>query len=187
MQEWRNELAALLLSKSYMEKDVVLTSGKRSNYYFDCRQTALHPKGALLIGRLFVKMLRDERIHGIAGMTLGADPLVTATSLVGQIEGGVSWPAIIVRKEPKGHGTGNYLEGVANFSPTDRVAVLEDVTTTGGSAIKASQRLQNAGFTVVRVCCVLDREEGAAEALAEAGFPFTAMFTRSKLLHEAGK
>lgn len=187
MQDWRNELAVLLLAKSYLEKDVVLASGKRSNYYFDCRQTALHPRGALLIGRLFLEMLRNEQMHGVAGMTLGADPLVTATSLVGQLEGGVSWPAIIVRKESKGHGTGNYLEGLANFAPGDRIAVLEDVTTTGGSAIKAALRLQEAGFEVVRICCILDREEGTAAAMAEAGFAFSAMFTRSQLLDEAGR
>ncbi len=186
MQQWREELAALLLTKSYLEKDVVLTSGRRSNYYFDCKQTALHPRGAMLIGRLFVDMLREEGIQGVAGMTLGADPLVTATSLMGRMEG-LEWPAMIVRKESKGHGTDSYLEGLANFTPGDRIAVLEDVATTGGSAIKACQRITNAGFRVVRVCCILDREEGASETLAAAGYPFTALFTRSRLFHEAGK
>jgi len=185
-KRWREELAALLLAKSYLEKDVVLTSGRRSNYYFDCKQTALHPKGAMLIGRLFVDMLREEGIQGVAGMTLGADPLVTATSLMGQLEG-LEWPAMIVRKESKGHGTDSYLEGLANFTPGDRIAVLEDVATTGGSAIKACQRITDAGFRVVRVCCVLDREEGASETLAAAGYPFSALFTRSRLFHEAGK
>lgn len=185
MRELRNELAVLLMAKSYMEKDVVLTSGKRSNYYFDCRQTALHPRGAMLIGRLFLEMLRGEDIQGVAGMTMGADPLVTATSLVAHLEG-ISWPAMIVRKEAKGHGTGNYLEGLANFSPGNRLAVLEDVATTGGSVLKACKRIADAGFTVARVCCIMDREEGAAQALADAGYPFRALFTRSQLLHEAG-
>lgn len=185
MQEWRSELAALLLAKSYLEKDVVLTSGKRSSYYFDCKQAALHPRGVLLIGHLFADMLREENIQGVAGMTLGADPLVTATSLIGQTQG-LAWPAMIVRKEPKGHGTNSYLEGLANFTLGDRIAVLEDVATTGGSAIKACQRVTDAGFVVVRVCCILDREEGAQDALAAAGYPFTALFTRSQLFHEAG-
>ncbi len=184
MNEWRKQLATLLMAKSYLEKDVVLTSGKRSNYYFDCKQTALHPEGAFLIGSLFAQMLQTEPIDGVAGMTLGADPLVTATSLVARAEG-LSWPAMIVRKEAKGHGTASYLEGLANFQPGDRVAVLEDVATTGGSALKACHRLTDAGFIVHRVCCILDREEGAAEALAAADIPFTALYTRSQLLHEA--
>ncbi len=184
MNEWRGRLAALLMAKSYLEKDVVLTSGKRSNYYFDCKQTALHPEGAFLIGSLFVQMLQTDPIVGLAGMTLGADPLVTATSLVARAEGH-SWPAMIVRKEAKGHGTASYLEGLANFQPGDRVAVLEDVATTGGSALKACRRLTDAGFVVHRVCCILDREEGATEALAADGLPFTALYTRSQLLHEA--
>lgn len=188
MNLWRKQLAALLMAKSYLAKDVVLTSGKRSNYYFDCKQTALHPEGAFLIGSLFVQMLRDDpdaaSIRGLAGMTLGADPLVTATSLIARTEG-LSWPAMIVRKEAKGHGTASYLEGLANFQPGDRVAVLEDVATTGGSALKACQRLTDAGFVVHRVCCILDREEGAAEALSAEGLPFTALYTRSQLLHEA--
>ncbi|WP_031385485.1 orotate phosphoribosyltransferase [Desulfonatronum thiodismutans] len=184
MNEWRKQLAGLLMAKSYLEKDVVLTSGKRSNYYFDCKQTALHPDGAFLIGSLFVRMLQAEPLHGVAGMTLGADPLVTATSLVARTEG-LSWPAMIVRKEAKGHGTASYLEGLVNFQPGDRIAVLEDVATTGGSALKACQRLTDAGFVVHRVCCILDREEGAAEALAAADIPFTALYTRSQLLHEA--
>ncbi|WP_153307002.1 orotate phosphoribosyltransferase [Desulfonatronum thioautotrophicum] len=185
MNHWRKQLAALLMSKSYLEKDVVLTSGKRSNYYFDCKQTALHPDGAFFIGSLFVQMLHDTPLQGVAGMTLGADPLVTATSLIARAEG-LSWPAMIVRKESKGHGTDSYLEGLANFQPGDRVAVLEDVATTGGSALKACQRLQNAGFVVAQVCCILDREEGATEALAAERLPFTALYTRSQLLHEAG-
>lgn len=188
MNNWRKQLAALLMAKSYLEKDVVLTSGKRSNYYFDCKQTALHPEGAFLIGSLFVRMLCTspafKSIQGVAGMTLGADPLVTATSLIARAEG-LSWPAMIVRKESKGHGTDSYLEGLANFRAGDRVAVLEDVATTGGSALKACKRLMDAGFTVACVCCILDREEGAAEALAAANLPFTALFTRSQLLHEA--
>ncbi len=184
MHEWRKELAALLLAKSYLEKDVVLTSGKRSSYYFDCKQTALHPRGAMLIGSLFVDLLREEPIQGVAGMTLGADPLVTATSLIAQAEG-LHWPAMIVRKESKGHGTNSCLEGLANFTPGDRIAVLEDVATTGGSAIRACERITAGGFVVARVCCILDRQEGAREALVAAGYPFTALFTRSELLHEA--
>lgn len=186
MHDLRRELAMLLMAKSYLEKDVVLTSGKRSNYYFDCKQTALHPEGAFLIGSLFFQMLRAEPIHGVAGMTLGADPLVTATSLIARNEG-VTWPAMIVRKESKGHGTDSYLEGLSNFQPGDRVAVLEDVATTGGSALKACRRLADAGYVVHRVCCILDREEGAAEALDQAGLHFTALYTRSQLLHEAGQ
>jgi orotate phosphoribosyltransferase len=181
----RKELARLLLAKSYLEKEVVLTSGKRSTYYFDCKQTALHPDGAVLIGKLFVELLGGRPIQGIAGMTLGADPLLTATSLRARDQG-LSWPAMIVRKQAKGHGTASYLEGLANFHQGDHLAVLEDVATTGGSALAACRRLQDAGFTVDCICCILDREEGAGQAVAAAGFEFTAVYTRSQLFHEAG-
>lgn len=176
----KHRLAKLLLEKSYIEGEVILTSGKKSDYYFDCKQTALHPEGAYLLGNLFLDMIPQD-MAGIGGMTLGADPLVTAVSVVSQTRGR-PLPGFIVRKSPKGHGTNQYLEGLANFRPGDRVALLEDVVTTGGTLLKVIDRVTDAGLVVAGVFCVLDREEGGAAALAERGFPLHAIFTRHELV-----
>jgi len=176
----KGRLAQLLLEKSYIEGEVVLTSGKKSDYYFDCKQTALHPEGAYLLGNLFLDMLPAD-IAGVGGMTLGADPLVTAVSVVSQVRGR-PLPGFIVRKNPKGHGTNQYLEGMANFAPGDRVVLLEDVVTTGGTLVKVIDRVTDAGLVVAGVYCVLDREEGGTETLAALGFGLRAIFTRRDLL-----
>lgn len=176
----KRRLAELLLEKSYIEGEVVLTSGKKSDYYFDCKQTALHPEGAFLLGNLFLDMLPQD-IVGIGGMTLGADPLVTAVTVVSQTRGR-PLPGFIVRKSPKGHGTNQYLEGMANFRAGDRVALLEDVVTTGGTLVKVIDRVTEAGLVVAGVYCVLDREEGGAATLAGRGFGLNAIFTRGELL-----
>jgi orotate phosphoribosyltransferase len=184
MKLMRARLAKLLLEKSYIEGEVVLTSGKKSDYYFDCKQTALHPEGAFLIGSLFFELLKDEDIKGVGGMTLGADPLVTAVSLVSQLQH-KPWPGFIVRKTSKGHGTNQYLEGLKNFAPGDRVALLEDVVTTGGTLRTACQRVSDAGLVIHGVYCVLDREEGGTENLASDGFELKSIFTRKALLEAA--
>jgi len=176
----KNRLARLLLERSYLEGQVTLTSGKTSDYYFDCKQTALHPEGVWLLGHLLFERLQ-EKVQGVAGMTLGADPLVSAVSLVSHLQG---WPlpGCIVRKKPKGHGTNQYLEGMANFRSGDRIALLEDVVTTGGSVITACERLQEGGLDVVQIICILDREEGGREALQSQGFILESIFTRAELL-----
>ena len=174
-------LARILYEKSYMEGDFTLTSGRKSDYYFDCRQSSLHPEGAFLIGSLFLSMMQGRSVQAVAGMTMGADPLVTATSVVafGQ---GLFLPALIVRKEPKGHGTSRSIEGLANVEAGWNVLVLEDVVSTGGSVIKACKQVEEAGMHVPAVFCILNREEGGAEALAEAGYPVQSIFTRTELV-----
>lgn len=180
----KKRLARLLMEKSYVAGDVVLTSGRKSDYYFDCKQTALHPEGSWLIGKLFLDMVDEPSIHGVGGMTLGADPLISAVTVVSYLEGR-PLPGFIVRKASKGHGTNQYLEGLKNFQPGDRVAMLEDVVTTGGTLIKAIERVQDAGLTVATVLCVLDREEGGRDNLAAAGHALKSIFTRRELLELA--
>jgi orotate phosphoribosyltransferase len=119
-------------------------------------------------------------------MTLGADPLVSAVTVVSHIEGR-PLPGFIVRKQPKGHGTNQYLEGMANFAPGDKVVLLEDVVTTGGTLLTALERVRAEGLDVVGVLCVLDREEGGRDNLARAGYKLTSIFTRSELLHAAAQ
>ncbi len=186
-EQLRIELAKLLFEKSYKEGDFTLASGKKSSFYFDGRQTALNPKGSWLIGHLFNYLLEDvENLNAVGGMTLGADPLSTATSLVA-FEQGKDIAAFIVRKEAKGHGTGNYVEGLGNIPKGSRVAMLEDVVTTGGSLIKACDRVKEAGLEIVAVCTILDREEGGKEILKEAGYELRSLFTRSELVELAKK
>lgn len=179
--DMKKELARLLVEKSYMEGDFLLSSGQKSDYYFDCRQTSLYPQGAWLIGTLFTEMLRQLKISGVAGMTMGADPLITATSLAARGQGFV-WPGIIVRKEAKKHGTASSLEGMANFKAGDTVALLEDVVSTGGSVIKACESVRAAGLVATDVCTVLDREQGGKEALEAHGLRLHAIFTRQELV-----
>lgn len=179
----RGRLASLLLEKSYRAGEVILTSGRKSDYYFDCKQTALLPEGAWLIGNLLFDLL-PQGVVGVGGMTLGADPLVSAVSLVSFLRGR-PMPGFIVRKAPKGHGTNQFLEGLANFNPGDRVALLEDVVTTGGTLLTVIDRVQEAGLTVAAVLTVLDRREGGSERLRERGFPLLSVFTRDALLAAA--
>lgn len=184
MQEIKRRLARLLVEKSYREGDFVLASGRRSDYYFDCRVTALHAEGAWLIGTLFNDLLKDLAIRGVGGMTMGADPLVSATTVISH-EQGRPLHGLLVRKEAKGHGTGQFVEGLGNFSPGDSVAMLEDVVTTGGSLLKACDRVKDAGFSIAAVCAILDREEGGREKLQEAGYNLLALFTRRELVELA--
>ncbi|HHD56812.1 MAG TPA: orotate phosphoribosyltransferase [Desulfobulbaceae bacterium] len=179
----RQRLKELLLEKSYRQGTFTLTSGKTSDFYIDGKQTTLDAEGAWLCGRLLYQLIRaePEPITGVGGMTLGADPLVTAVSLVSYLDNHPI-PAFIVRKEAKGHGTGNFLEGKANLQPGCRVALLEDVVTTGGTLIQVIKRVEDKGFKVGLVATVVDRQEGGAETLAEHGYPLKAIFTRSQLI-----
>lgn len=184
MKDSRAKLAKLLMSLSYAQGEVTLTSGRKSDYYFDCKQTALHPEGGYLIGKLFLDMLKGSGARAVAGMTLGADPLVAAVSLLSHLDG-CPLPALIIRKQSKGHGTNQYLEGLKNVAPGDEIALLEDVVTTGGTLVTSAERIRAAGFTVGAVLCVLDREEGGRERLAEAGLALKSIFTRNELLAAA--
>jgi orotate phosphoribosyltransferase len=186
MTDFKKRLAELLLALSYREGDFTLTSGKKSDYYFDCKQTALHPEGGYLIGRIFVEMLKKYDVMGVGGMTLGADPLVTGVTVVSHVEGR-PMPGFIIRKKSKGHGTNQYLEGLANFDRGDRVVLLEDVCTTGGTLITAAERVRDAGLEIAGVLAVLDREEGGRERLKEAGLELDAIFTRKELLAAGGR
>lgn len=175
-------LAALLYEKSYMEGDFTLSSGRKSDYYFDCRQSSLNPGGAWLIGSLFLHMLKGMEVKAVAGMTMGADPLLTATSLVAY-HNDIYLPALIVRKQAKAHGAGRAVEGLANVSAGDRVVMLEDVVSTGASVLKAADMVEEAGLEVAAIFCILNREEpGGAEAFASAGRELRSIYTRQELV-----
>ncbi|HHO49200.1 MAG TPA: orotate phosphoribosyltransferase [Desulfobacteraceae bacterium] len=178
----RAQLRKLLLEKSYREGTFTLTSGKTSDFYIDGKQTTLSAEGAYLCGRLLYGLIaaHPEKISAVGGMTLGADPLVTAVSIVSYLENNPI-PAFIVRKESKGHGTDNYLEGKNNLPPGALVAVVEDVVTTGGTLIKVIDRAVKEGFRVGLVAAIVDRQEGGGENLAARGYPLASLFTRKEL------
>ena len=183
MSQEKQRLKEILLRKSYRQGTFKLTSGRESDFYIDGKQTTLDAEGAYLCGKLIHQVIRAnrEKIGAVGGMTLGADPLVTATSLVSFLEK-EPIPAFIVRKESKKHGTEAYIEGQSNIPDGARVALLEDVVTTGGTLLKVIERVERQGYTVALVITVVDREEGGAETLATAGYPLTAIFTRTELV-----
>lgn len=179
----RQRLKELLLKKSYREGSIKLTSGKESDFYIDGKQTTLDAEGAYLCGMLLYDLIcaSEVKIGGVGGMTLGADPLVTAVSIVSYLEG-EPLPAFIVRKEPKSHGTENYIEGKKNLPAGAQVALLEDVVTTGGTLLQVIERVKSQGFEVGLVATVVDRQEGGVEALAAQGYKLLPVFTREELL-----
>ncbi|MFQ5912408.1 MAG: orotate phosphoribosyltransferase [Nitrospinota bacterium] len=177
----RETLRNLLREKSYEKRGVVLTSGLQSDWYIDGKHTTLHPLGLKLVGELIFDRLRGAGIEAVGGPTMGADPLVTATALVSQLRG-EPMAAFVVRKEPKFHGTSAWIEGKNNLREGMKVAILEDVITTGGSILHAIHRAETEGLVVARVLVVVDRCEGGREKLAEAGYQLESLFTREDIL-----
>ena len=181
-------LIALLATRSAKRGDFVLASGRRSSLYIDCRLTTMSPEGQLLIGRLGLSALRDTGwpVDAIGGLTLGADPIAYAiahaSALAAERGDGEMVRAFTVRKEAKQHGTGKLIEGP--FVRGDRVVVVEDVITTGGSALKAVEAVRTAGGTVVGVLALVDREEGGREAIEAAGLSVRSLVGASALLAE---
>jgi orotate phosphoribosyltransferase len=169
----RQRLLDLFCQLAYQEGDFVLSSGQPSSYYINGKQVTLHPQGALAIGRILLSLLPLDT-QAVAGLTLGADPIVTAVSVVSTYENRPI-PALIVRKEAKGHGTKAYIEG-PSLPEGAKVVVLEDVVTTGQSAMKAVERLRTAGYSVNQVIALVDRQQGGAEFYQQAGLEFEAVF-----------
>ena len=173
-------LVQLLRERSVRTGHFVLASGKTSDLYVDVRATSLDSEGCWLIGRVLLARLRSD-VVGVGGLTLGADPLACATATLAW-GSGRPIHAFLIRKESKGHGTNQYVEGLTSLPPGSRVAVVEDTTTTGGSLLRAIVRARDAGLDVVQTITLVDREEGAREALADAGFTLEAFTTRSALV-----
>ena len=178
----RFQLLKLLKEKSYLKKKVILSSGKESDFYIDVKQTALHPKGMYLIGKLlFEKLKSGEKVEAVGGLTMGADPLSVATSLVSYLEKSPI-ASFYIRKEPKKHGTEQWIEGTANVSKGMKVAIIEDVVTTGASTSTAIERAQASGYVVKRVLAIVDRQEGGKESIQNAGFTLESLFTKSDFI-----
>jgi orotate phosphoribosyltransferase len=181
----RARLRAVLLERSLRRGDFTLASGARSSYYVDARTTTMSGIGQVLIGRMGLAALDEAgwRPRAIGGLTLGADPVAYAVAHAATLEGR-ELDAFTVRKQAKDHGTGRRIEGgLAAGTP---VVVTEDVVTTGGSALRAIEALEEAGATVLGILAVVDREQGGRERLQEAGFALVSLFTASELLADQG-
>ncbi|TVQ46800.1 MAG: orotate phosphoribosyltransferase [Gloeocapsa sp. DLM2.Bin57] len=174
----REILLELLCEYAYTEGDFVLSSGKSSSYYINGKEVSLRAEGALVIGRLLFSMLAEDTA-AVAGLTLGADPLVTSVSLVSALENRPI-PGLIIRKQAKGHGTQAYIEG-PKLAANAQVVVLEDVVTTGASAMQAVERLRNVGYTVTEIIALVDRQQGGAEFYQSQGLDFRWVFSISDL------
>ena len=170
----RHKLLDLFCQLAYQEGDFVLASGLRSSYYVNKMQVTLHPQGALAVGRLLFPLLPVDT-QAVAGLTMGADPMVTAVSIVSVYENRPI-PALIIRKEAKGYGTKAYIEG-PTLPEGAKVVVLEDVVTTGQSALKAVERLKDAGYTVNQIISLVDRQQGGGELYQSAGLKFETLFS----------
>ena len=178
----RERLKQILIELSYEKRRVTLASGRESDFYFDGKQTTLHAEGGYLVGRIFYETIKDvEEAEAVGGITLGADPIATATSIAAHLDGR-NLHAFIIRKEPKGHGTGQWLEGRKNLPPGAKVVIVEDVVTTGGSSMKAVRRAEEEGLVVLGIVTLVDREEGGRENIELEGYWLRAIFTKSELV-----
>lgn len=159
--------------------EFVLSSGATSNYYIDVRKTSLHPQGLLWISRLFWEVLEPDGITAVGGLTLGADPLVAGLMLHSAALGR-PLDGFLVRRGPKDHGTRGQVEG--NLAGHKRVAILDDVITSGDSALVAAEAAESYKAEVARIVAVVDRNQGASQIFQQRGYPFTPLFTVNDLL-----
>ncbi len=170
----RQALLEQIAQDAYKEGDFTLSSGQKSSYYINGKLVSLTATGALMIGRLILNAL-DKDVCAVAGLTLGADPIVTAVSVVSAYENR-PMAALIVRKQAKGHGTQAYVEG-PTLPQGSKIVVLEDVVTTGQSAMQAVERLDNAGYAVTEIIALVDRQQGGAAYYQGRNLKFTSLFT----------
>ncbi|MBX3222774.1 MAG: orotate phosphoribosyltransferase [Labilithrix sp.] len=178
MVDARARLLELLRDRSFAKKKVTLASGKESNFFIDCKQTVLTAEGHVLAGALMLDAaLTAGSFDAIAGVELGGCPLASAASLT-SFQRGAPKDAVYVRKDAKDHGSKRQLEGDTRLPPNASLVILEDVTTTGGSTLKAVEKLRAAGYRVESVVTLVDRLEGGREAIEAAGLRFSAIYTR---------
>jgi orotate phosphoribosyltransferase len=176
----RERLREILLEKSVVRgREFKLASGRTSDFYVDARVTTLDAEGAALCGQIFFQMLAECKIDAVGGYSIGADPIVAAIAVISHQQGR-PLPAFIIRKEEKSHGTRKMIEG--NFRAGMRVALFDDVITSGGSIIKGARQVEAEGGTVEVVMAVLDRQEGGREAIEGHGYKFLSIFTKKDLL-----
>jgi len=182
MSDLKLRLIEIVLEKSFQYRDnppFTLASGKQSNYYFNCKPTTMDPEGMNLIGKVLFDMLKDAPITAAGGLTLGADPIANALSVI-SFQEGKPIKSFTVRKETKDHGMKSKLEGTLRQG--ERIVVLDDVITTGGSTITAIEAVREAGLVIDRVIAFIDREEGGRENILKYVDRVDAVLTRTEVM-----
>ena len=181
----RARLAEIIRKRSFGRGEITLASGRKSDFYFNLKPTMLDPEGASLLAELTFEALKDDALDYVGGLEMGAVPLAGAIAQLSWIKGHPI-AAFFVRKKPKEHGARLAVEGLAKGETLQgkRIVIVEDVTTTGGSALKAAEAVREAGGEIVLVFTMVDREEGATEAFAEAGIAFRSLYKASEFLKE---
>ena len=179
----RARLAEIIRKRSFGRGEITLASGRKSDFYFNLKPTMLDPEGATLLAELTYEALKDDQLDFVGGLEMGAVPLAGAIAQLSLIKGHPI-AAFFVRKQPKEHGARLAVEGLAKGESLQgkRIVIVEDVTTTGGSAMKAVEAVREAGGDVALVFTMVDREEGATEAFAEAGLPFRSLYKAGEFL-----
>jgi orotate phosphoribosyltransferase len=178
----KERLARVILEKSFKYSDdppFTLASGRKSSFYFNCKPTTLDPEGMNLIGHLLFDMIEDLDVTAAGGLTLGADPMANALSVI-SFQRGRPVKSFIVRKETKDHGTKSRIEGTVKAG--ESVVILDDVITTGGSTLSAIEAARQAGLNVKRVIALIDREEGGRENIEKEVGDVRAVLTRTEVM-----
>jgi orotate phosphoribosyltransferase len=170
----REALQQLIRDKALKFGEFTLASGKKANFYLDCRQITLDAQGVRLVGAGMLELLKPNLPALVGGMAIGADPITAAILTLAGV-GNLPLRGVMVRKEPKQHGTGKTVEGP--FQSGESIAIVEDVVTTGGSSLLAIERCEEVGLKVTRVLAIIDRLEGGREAFAARGYELTTLFT----------
>ena len=185
MADSRARLADIIFKRSFGRGEITLASGRKSNFYFNLKPTMLDPEGAALLAELTLDALAGERIDYVGGLEMGAVPIAGAIAQLSFIRG-KPIAAFFVRKKPKEHGAKLSVEGLAPGESLKgkRVVVVEDVTTTGGSAMKAVEVVRDAGGEIAMVFTMVDREEGAGDTFKAASLPFRSLFRAAEFLRD---
>ena len=170
----KQSLVSLVRDKALKFGDFTLASGKKATYYLDGKQVTLDAAGARLVGEGILDLLAGDMPRAVGGMSIGADPITAAVVTMAGVRE-LPLVGFMVRKEPKGHGTQRFIEGPVQ--PGDRVAIVEDVVTTGGSSLLAIERAKEFGLVVTEVIAIIDRLEGGAAAFAKHGYSFRSLLT----------
>ena len=179
----RTKVFNLIKAKSFAKGKFVLVSGKESDYYLDMKPTMFDPEGANALSEMVLDELEDVEVDYVGGLALGAVPLISTITMLSH-QRNRPLPGFFVRKEVKDHGTKKLVEGLSNADALKgkRVVILDDVTTTGGSAMTAVEAAQQCGATIVLVLSIVDREEGAAEFYKQRNIPFECLFRASEFM-----
>ncbi len=179
LQKDRVRLLEIIKKEGYFKEKIILSSGKESDYYIDCRRVTLNPEGAFLSAKLILDLVKDDQFDAIGGPTLGADPFVGALGVV-SFQSGKPINTFIIRKAPKAHGKQQQIEGPL-IKENGTVILIDDVATTGKAFLESIDVLHKINIKTPKAVCLVDRREGAKEALAVRGCKLESVFDISEI------